>query len=718
MERKKFLRITGLLILACNMAVAQVIVRGRVLDNDGLPLPGANITLKDTYDGASADTGGYFRFRTLETGKQILTISFIGYRSQELPIDLSVKLESQEIRMMPQAGEIQAVVITAGAFETGELKRSIVLRPMDIATTPSAVGDIYGAFATLPGAQIVGNEGGLYVRGGEGYETKTFIDGMQVANPYMAKMPDLPTRSRFSPILFTGTAFSTGGYTAEFGQALSSAINLNTIGLADKSQATVSVMSVGFIGSYTHRWKNSSLAGTVQYLNMGPYYRLFKPAMSWEKSPEQTGGTVLFRKKYGRYGMLKVFSLLDLSHSALRYSNNEDTTEASLIDLHNNNFYISAVYNDVISEKWRYKAGLAYSTDVNRMGIDANSLDETVQNFHHRFTITHDLRENITLKFGEEASWYSFRRSYFAADSARRYAWDFQLQDYAVYAEPEIRLNKHLVARIGLRGEYISLTDELQFVPRVSVAYKTGDYSQVSLAYGLFRQRPENSYLVYNTNLESEKATHLILNYQYEIENRIFRVEVYRKWYDKLVKFASDFNPDPATYSNKGSGFAQGVELFWRDSKSLRDLDYWFSYSYIYTRRNYKNYQRELVPSFISPHTFSAVMKYYIRKANTYTGIAYIHASPKTWYNPAIPAYQGDQTRAFNDLSLNITCIRRMFGSFGAILLNVSNLLGFENTYGYNYSPASGKDGNYSKYPIKPMNKRFYVLGLYFIMNN
>ncbi len=121
-----------------------------------------------------------------------------------------------------QPGEIRAVIIAAGAFDSGELSRPVVLKPMDIATTPSAVGDIYGALATLPGAQLVGNEGGLFVRGGEGYETKTFIDGMQVSNPYMSKLPDLPTRSRFSPLLFSGTAFSTGGFSAEYGQAPSS----------------------------------------------------------------------------------------------------------------------------------------------------------------------------------------------------------------------------------------------------------------------------------------------------------------------------------------------------------------------------------------------------------------------------------------------------------------------------------------------------------------
>jgi hypothetical protein len=211
---------------------------------------------------------------------------------------------------------------------------------MDIATTPSAVGDIYGALTTLPGAQIVGNEGGLYVRGGEGYETKTFIDGMQVASPYMSRLPDLPTRSRFSPVLFTGTTFSTGGYSAEYGQALSSAVNLRTTGLAEKSQGAVSVMSVGVSGSYTHRMENASLAGTLQYINMKPYYSLVKQNIDYLTYPVQTQGTLLFRQKYRRNGLLKVFGSFDTGSSTTSYSITGDPEFPSVIAHQSGNYYL------------------------------------------------------------------------------------------------------------------------------------------------------------------------------------------------------------------------------------------------------------------------------------------------------------------------------------------------------------------------------------------
>lgn len=704
-----------ILFLVTLVSSAQVRVRGQVNDEGGLPLPGANVMIRDTYDGTTTDTAGVFEFETAETGRQLLVVSFIGYRTWAQEIELSDTLAPVTVVLEEQPGEVKAVVITAGSFDSGDLSRPVVLKPMDIATTPSAVGDIYGALTTLPGAQIVGNEGGLYVRGGEGYETKTFIDGMQVASPYMSRLPDLPTRSRFSPVLFTGTTFSTGGYSAEYGQALSSAVNLRTTGLAEKSQGAVSVMSVGVSGSYTHRMENASLAGTLQYINMKPYYSLVKQNIDYLRYPVQTQGTLLFRQKYRRNGLLKVFGSFDTGSSTTSYSITGDPEFPSVIAHQSGNYYLNAVYNDELGGDWRIMTGLALGADGTTTGIDANELSEKVRSLDHRVTLTGQVTPSVKLKAGEEVSAYKYRWSYYAHDSLQTYGAGFIYPEYALFAESEININDRFVARAGFRGEFSPLLQEWQLVPRVSMAYHTGDYSQVSVAYGMFRQRPENRYLLFSHELQSERATHIILNYQYEVSDRIFRAEVYRKWYNNLVKFQSEYNPDPASYSNDGEGFAQGIDLFWRDSHTIPDLDYWLSYSFIRSERNYRDYPERRVPSFISDHTFSAVAKYYWRRANAYAGLTYLHASPKRYYNPALPYAEGDMTKAYNDLSLNITWITPLFGSYCAFLLNISNLPGFEQIYGYHYSPKPDAGGNYTLYPIIPQSKRLIVIGGYFI---
>lgn len=67
---------------------AQQTISGTVSDRQGNPLPGANIYLKNTFDGATADLEGHFKFNTKETGAQLLLISYISFETQEEAVEL------------------------------------------------------------------------------------------------------------------------------------------------------------------------------------------------------------------------------------------------------------------------------------------------------------------------------------------------------------------------------------------------------------------------------------------------------------------------------------------------------------------------------------------------------------------------------------------------------------------------------------------------------
>ena len=80
-----------------------------------------------------------------------------------------------------------------------------VLKPLDVVTTASALGDYIGALQTLPGTSTVAEDGRLFVRGGDAEETQTFIDGIRVFSPYTPTTNNIPSRGRYSPFLFDGT---------------------------------------------------------------------------------------------------------------------------------------------------------------------------------------------------------------------------------------------------------------------------------------------------------------------------------------------------------------------------------------------------------------------------------------------------------------------------------------------------------------------------------
>src|SRR6185436_1392463 len=118
-----------------------------------------------------------------------------------------------------------------------------------------------GALNTLPGTQKVGESGRLFVRGGDGNETRTFIDGMLVLDAYGPSAPNTPSRGRFLPFMFKGTSFSTGGYSAEYGQALSSALVLDTKDITEATRTDLGFLSVGADVAHTQVWDRSSLSG-------------------------------------------------------------------------------------------------------------------------------------------------------------------------------------------------------------------------------------------------------------------------------------------------------------------------------------------------------------------------------------------------------------------------------------------------------------------------
>ena len=177
------------------------------------------------------------------------------------------------IQLKEEISELTAVVISAGSFEASDRKRATaVLDPLDIVTTASANGDVTEALKTLPGAQQVGESEGLYVRGGTAAETKTFIDGTLVNNFFFSSVPNIAQFGRFSPFIFKGTVFSTGGYSALYGQALSSALILESIDLPEKTSANFGLSVIGGNIGWQQlvKKKNASWGLNYSYTNLAP----------------------------------------------------------------------------------------------------------------------------------------------------------------------------------------------------------------------------------------------------------------------------------------------------------------------------------------------------------------------------------------------------------------------------------------------------------------
>jgi outer membrane cobalamin receptor len=273
-----------------------------------------------------------------------------------------------------------------------------------------------------------------------------------------------------------------------------------------------------------------------------------------------------------------------------------------------------------------------------------------------------------------------------------------------------------LAGRFGARAEHSSLLSEFTLAPRFSLACKTGKRSQVSLAWGIFYQSPHDEYLAYNCRPHSEKAVHYILNYQYRHENRTFRIEAYYKDYDNLVRYEGPADPYMHIYNNinnAGSGYAKGIDIFWRDRKTLKNADYWISYSFIDTKRQYEDFPVAATPSFVSDHNLSLVFKYWISKLSSQLSMTYRYASGRPYYNPNSAGFLEDRTKPYHNLSINSSYLTQLFGKFTIVHFSVNNLPGFDNIFGYQYSNEPGADDIFEAHPVKPYAKRTFILAVF-----
>ena len=697
-----------LMLVWSAQAFAQTPIKGLVRDGQGQTIPGANVYLKDTFDGAVSLEDGTFYFESYEEGSQTLVVSFIGFKTLERPLILEGKSISLDIQLEEEINKINGITITAGSYEASEVSKNTVLKPLDIVTTASAAGDIMGAINTLPGTATVGESGRLFVRGGEGYETKVFIDGLEVRNAFGATAPNVPTRGRFSPFLFKGTSFSTGGYSAEYGQALSSALILNSNDMALESQADISLMSVGGDLAYTQKWENTSISGKIQYTDLRPYQSLIKQHFDWEQAPKSVVSEMVFRQKVTETGILKIYANSSDSDFILRQNNINNNSKDTLA-LGNKYFYLNSSYKDVLNDKWSIKTGISVTNNKDNLTQNQNQLYGEELGMHSKLTFQWDASEKLSLNMGTD--WFSreyFRRTKVINEATFKSSFKENL--LANFVEADYFASNRFVVRTGFRSEYTSLTNQHFLSPRVAMSYQLNNEGQFSMAYGRFVQAPQNEYSIIQPNLKPEVASHYILNYQLIKNDRIFRVETYLKEYEDLIRFESarDFNPN--NYSNQGHGSAKGVDVFWRDNKTFKNTDYWVSYSYVDSKREYKHFDQPITPSFLSAHNFSFVIKHMINPIRTQVGATYNYASSRPYHDPNKPGFQNSGTPAYHDFSINAAVLIKQ----NIILYcSSSNLFGRENIFGYEFADQRNEQGIYESRAIGQGATRFVFVGLF-----
>ncbi|WP_044403781.1 TonB-dependent receptor [Lacinutrix sp. Hel_I_90] len=685
-------------------------ISGTVTDNKNNPIAGANVYLEGTYDGNTTNATGAFTFTTNETGTQVLIVSFVSYESYQMASEVRT-LKNLKIQLRDDVNTLDTVVLSAGTFAAGDNSKVSVLKPLDVVTTASALGDFVGALQTLPGTTTVAEDGRLFVRGGAAEETQIFIDGIRVFTPYTPTTNNIPTRGRYSPFLFDGITFSTGGYSAEYGQALSSILLLNTIDEPDQEKTDIGLMSVGASLGNTQKWDKSALSVNASYINLAPYLEVFKDRNEWVK-PFQTGSGEAVYRQQTNSGLLKLYTAFDASNFEL-IQEDINSPAGMRFKLNNNNLYFNGSYEAKLQNRWTLATGFSYTHANTNTGINTSAIEATENSLHSKFKLRKSFSNRFKLNFGAEYLATAFNEDY-QDEVTAPVDYGFNNNISAIFSEADIIFSRKLALKVGVRAEKSALLNEMSISPRASFAYKTGKRSQLSLAYGDFYQNPNSAILKFEQDLKAEHTQHYILNYQYNNDGRIFRAESYYKNYTHLVKYDTEFTGFESNYNNQGSGFAKGLDLFYRDNKSIKNIDYWVSYSFLDTKRDYRNFPIAAQPNFANAHNLSVVGKYWISDWKSQVGFSYALASGRPYTNPNLDGFLNEKTKSYSNLSVNWAYL---LSQQKILYFSINNVLATKNVNGYQYANTADGNNNFARRALRPAADQFFFVGFFWTIS-
>ena len=726
-------------MLIAGLASAQYKISGTVVDEKNRPVKGASVSLDNTIDGATADSTGVFRFTTSEKGNQTIVATEVSHETSGMPIVITADMSGIVLHMKTnKVHDLDAVTITAGSYGASNDKTKTILKPLDIVTTAGANADVVKAIEMLPGTQQTGTENGLFVRGGDASELAILVDEMVVQNAFFSGPPGVATRSRFGAFQYQGIAFSSGGYSAKYGQALSGVLELNTTDLPDKSTVNLGLNMAGIYASGTKKWKNSALDIGGNYNNLTPFYGLATTNVKFYDVPVGGGANLRYTWKPNKNGILKVTANGTYTTSGIvvpnPYAGIKDTGVnsynpfAGLPDTINfvtkdQYYYTNVSYKQLFKDKYSLYTAASYSLDSTKNTFGNIPINEKDQRMQFRIEGKDYFTTRLNLLVGTEVQNFGISKTF---DTLNQH---FTETHIAGYAELEWTPINMIAIKPGVRYEHSALLNKDDIAPRIAMAIKTGNHSQVSLASGIFYQDPDNVYLLAGMHPGFQESIHYIANWQYTKDDRTLRIEGYYKKYANLI-LEHQLNPnntffDPNNYrvitpyaqtvDNSGSGYAQGLELFYRDKKSVKNLDYWISYSYIDTKRKYANFPDAATPTYIATNNLSLVAKYFVDKWQTNFSATYSYASGRPYYNPDRPLTAGnflaDKTPDFNNLALTVAYLHTFGKWFTVFYLSIDNITNQHNIFGYRYTYDSNNSVT-GRDPVLPALYRSIFAGV------
>jgi vitamin B12 transporter len=708
-----------LFVITCfNVTFSQNGIRvfGIVKDEDDKLLEYVNVFILNTFEGGMTDNNGNFSFVTKQKEKIELVAGMVGYKKYSTIIDLKEQ-NNNPILIILKNGTIatKEVIITASSFGS-EKGKGVVMTNIDVLTTPGGAADIFQALKTMPGLTSVSESAELYVRGGDPIETITLLDQASLNHPYTYESSYGGLFSNINSDNITGMFFSSGGFSAKYGNALSGVLDLETKNEPLKStyKLGVSLAATELSAAFPIMDETLGLRINGRKSFTEPIFWLNGKNSDFTSEPISKDLSANLVYKYSSTGRIKTFfSYADDKQGVL-------INQPGYIDEFagtSHNYFINTQISDILFKNLVLKTSISYSKFNRYWTLGLLDLTKSDKNKKLRSDAEWEIENNkINFGFEIENRFTNFLGTVPVEDydmrkngKAKIIDADFNITRYGIYIETELAnflKLKGLSLVAGLRTDYISKLNIFWIDPRGNLGYKLFKNTNLAIGLGIFHQHPDPR--LYspqdgNPNLKAMRALHFVTSINYKFSDRDeIRIEAYYKKYSNLplevpIKY----------YNNDGFGYAKGIDIIAKGV--LFDvLDSYVSYGLLSTKRKWMDYKALTSSEYDITHNLNIVAKYNITN-HLQVGINYKFATGKPFtpviesyfdnnQNIFIPVYGKDNSERYKNyqrLDIRFTYLAAFFeNNFTVFYIEGLNILNIKNVMNisYSYDYTSSKD--------------------------
>ncbi|MCU0633650.1 MAG: TonB-dependent receptor [Gemmatimonadaceae bacterium] len=540
----------------------RVVVRGVVRLSNAEPARDVAVSLLEGSNASVTDSAGQFTLRSRHRGLGTLVARRIGFHPSA--VDVVVPLDTLvSLVLVAQPPSLTTMtVVAAGEYTLGG-GSTAALTPLDVVQTPGAAGNVARALQTLPGPQAVDEGSGLFVRGGDVTETRVLVDDAWLLSPARFDNPLGHVTATIDPFLLDRTVFGAGGFGAQYGNALSGLVRLETAGRPKKREGSAT-LSIGNAGVAIAALPTSRIGvrASANVNSLGPVTATFGQAQPFDPPPQggDISGTIEWAS--GRAGRVRLFAVRDASRVGVGDAGVQvGTTYAAR----------STQEMTVLSWRdsataWRPALTLAHSGFTRQEDITGLRLGTALAVTHLVGALGWRSDRGLSVRVGADLERLDTRYDGALAEGARdsaRVLFDARSRSdrTGLFVESTWQDVRGLRVIAGVRTDRATITARRTVDPRLSVAWQRGRLG-LTAALGVLHQVAEPTFFrprVGAREFAPMRVREAIVGAQIGSDTNGLRLELYDKRYADLWQFTRDFD-----VAGGARGHARGADLFLR----------------------------------------------------------------------------------------------------------------------------------------------------------